>query len=195
MAAQRRDEPGQAACGDNRWDLAQLQRHAVQDAVYHIHIAVDDAGPHAVNGILADDMAWDLQADVGKLGCLAAQGIEGNLESGQDDAPDIIPLLVHRAKGCGSAHVNDNKGQGMLMAGSHRVHDLVASNGLGVVHDDVHAGLHAGTHQQGGYAGDLFNGAHDGGVKGRDHGRQDGAFNGGNINGQYPIDRESSYSA
>ena len=58
----------------------------------------------------------------------------------------------------------------MLMAGSHRVHNLVASNGLWVVHDDVHASLHAGPHKKGRDAGDLCNGAHDGGVKGRDHG-------------------------
>lgn len=70
----------------------------------------------------------------------------------------------------------------MFVAGCHRVHNLVAANGLGVVHDDIHAGFHAGTHQQRTVSRHLFHGAQDGGINRGNHGRENGSFYACNIN-------------
>src|SRR5699024_3334853 len=118
------------------------------DAVDHIHVAENNARPHAVNGVLSDDLVGKLQADVGQLGSLAAQGVEGDLEARQDHAPYIISLLIHHAHGGGSAHVDDHQGQRMLMGGGYRVHDHIASHSLGIVHKNIDAGLDSRTHQE-----------------------------------------------
>ena len=73
MAAQGSDELGQPARGDDGGRLSQLLFHAVQNPVDHVHVAVNDAGAHTVNGIFSNDMAGNLQADVGQLGRLAAE--------------------------------------------------------------------------------------------------------------------------
>ena len=70
----------------------------------------------------------------------------------------------------------------MFVAGCHRVHNLVASNGLGVVHDDIHAGFHAGAHQQRTDSRHLFHGVQDGGINRGNHGRENGSFYACNIN-------------
>ena len=64
----------------------------------------------------------------------------------------------------------------MFMAGCHRVHNLVASDRLGVVHNDIHAGFHAGPHQQGTDTGHLFHCVQDGGINRGNHGRENGSF-------------------
>ena len=75
---------------------------------------------------------WHLQANIGELGSLSAQGIQGYLEARQDHSADVVSLLVHDAHRGGGAHVDDHQGQRMFMAGSHCVHNHIASHGFGV---------------------------------------------------------------
>ena len=72
MAAEGDDGRGQSSCGHDGGLHAQLLLHPVDDPVDHGCAAVHDACSHAVDGVLADDISGDVQADVGQLGRLAA---------------------------------------------------------------------------------------------------------------------------
>ena len=65
--------------------------------------------------VFANDFSWNFQTDKRKLGGIAAERIQGDLQSGENDAADIISVFVDDRHGSGSSHINDNNGAGIFL--------------------------------------------------------------------------------
>lgn len=72
VAAQRGYKAGEASGGYYRSSFSQFLLHPVNDSVHLGRVAVEDPATHTINGILADNPPRNIQADIGKLGGLAA---------------------------------------------------------------------------------------------------------------------------
>ena len=66
---------GSYHCGDG---FAQLFLHAVNEAVYHGSMAVDEAGLDALDGVTGDDLGRSFQFDAGQLAGLVGQAVGGD---------------------------------------------------------------------------------------------------------------------
>ena len=90
-----------------------------------------------------------LERDVRQLGRPAAQGLQGHVDSRQQQTPLIGPALRDHTDGSGGAHVDGNDRRRELLQSRHSVrHDVRSHLGLNR-QADVQSGFDAGPHDHG----------------------------------------------
>ena len=104
----RRDDRGQPAGGDDR-GLADLVDHAVGDAVDLGGEAVERAGLDRLDGVLADDVAGLDQLDLAQRGGPGEEGVEADVDAGEDGAAEVLALGGDGVERGGGAEVDDDR--------------------------------------------------------------------------------------
>ena len=133
----------EAAGGDDRGLLAELFLDAVDDAVEGSCAAVEDTALHALDGVLTDDVLRCVDADAAELGCMGGEGIEGNTDTRQNHAADVLLLTVDDGNRGRGAHVDHDERHRVLIEAGDGVSDEIGTELSRVIHEDVETGLHA----------------------------------------------------
>ncbi len=139
---------GQAAGGDDG-RLADLVDDAVGDAVDLGGEPVEGARLDRLDGVLADHAAGLDQLDLAQGGGPAEQGLEADLDAGEDGAAEVLARRRDGVERGGRAEVDDDRRAAVEVVGGDGVGDAVGADLLRVLVEDRHAGLDAGLDDEG----------------------------------------------
>src|SRR5688572_15226579 len=128
--------------------LAELFARAADEGVYGASVAVDEAATNGVGGVGGYGVRGFLfEVNARELGGAGDEGVEGDVEAGEDRAPEVAGLAVHGLDGGGGADVHYDGREPVVVSRRHRVDDPVRPYRRRVVVAVLEAGLHVRVHQ------------------------------------------------
>ena len=142
-ARQRADEPGQPAGGDDRGVGVELGADALAHAVDERRVAVDGARLHRLDRGSPDHVPRLDELDPAQRRGPSEQGVEADVDPGEDGAAEVLALRGDGLEGGGGAEVDDDRGATEQVEGGDGVGDAVGADLLGVVVEDGQPGAHA----------------------------------------------------